>query len=686
MLETWGFAILVALQVAAGVVLLPSLLRSRWKSRWAAVAVCGIAVAALGAVMAVEVIPDQHPPIARLMIGLHLVAAVALVAGILWLVPAFKAAMRSEKNLRAIVDQQLDLICRFRPDTTLTYVNPAYAAYFQRAPEELIGTRWTHFLPESEKAGVRENLAALAGGAAHAPYEHKVVRADGVVRWHRWMNLPVFGPDGTVVEFQSVGTDITDLKESQLKAALVLEELKSVSPRVPVAIIHIKPDGTCADLNEKWAEMADVPRNELEGRPWTEPVHLDDQQRAAAAMDATLQDGAVRSGEFRIRTRAGRVTHVAASFSPVPGGDGSHAAVIATFTDISDRRRREDDSQERSERQAYAVAVSDTSTWGSVQNTREFHPDGNYPRMLGYSAGEIPDRIDDWLALIPESDLPAVKDAISSAVRGATPRFDVEHRMRCKDGGHLWVRSVGSVIPNPPDNLVRMAGTCTNITERKQAEIERDTLARLATALVDADTPRRIADTLVAGTEELFGWDSFLFSERLPGTDLFSRVLVVDKSEGKRITLDEANVQKADRGIYPELMQGTPILINRLKPDDRPLLRMGDVTRPSASLVFAPLCNREEVFGSFSVQSYTPDFFGERELRLAQAVAALAAPALRRAHLEEALRLNQRKLQALFGSSAVAAARTDLKGVVTAANDAFLEVVGRTGGRLSARR
>ena len=52
---------------------------------------------------------------------------------------AQEALRASEERFRAIVDQQTDLICRFQADTTLTFVNDAYARHFGRSPDELLG-------------------------------------------------------------------------------------------------------------------------------------------------------------------------------------------------------------------------------------------------------------------------------------------------------------------------------------------------------------------------------------------------------------------------------------------------------------------------------------------------------------------------------------------------------------------
>lgn len=60
------------------------------------------------------------------------------------------ALRASEIRYRAIVESTTDLICRFLPDTTLTFVNEAYCRYFSQSREQLIGTRFLNLIPENE--------------------------------------------------------------------------------------------------------------------------------------------------------------------------------------------------------------------------------------------------------------------------------------------------------------------------------------------------------------------------------------------------------------------------------------------------------------------------------------------------------------------------------------------------------
>jgi PAS domain S-box-containing protein len=111
-----------------------------------------------------------------------------------------------------VVQSQTELICRFLPDTTLTFVNEAYARYFSRPEESLIGTPFLSLIPQEAHEGVRRQLASLTPEVPLRTYEHEVILHDGSRGWQEWTDQALFDDDGNVVEVQSVGRDVTDRK------------------------------------------------------------------------------------------------------------------------------------------------------------------------------------------------------------------------------------------------------------------------------------------------------------------------------------------------------------------------------------------------------------------------------------------------------------------------------------------
>ena len=120
---------------------------------------------------------------------------------------------RSEKRYRAIVETQTELICRFLPDGTLTFVNEAYCRYFGRQPQDLVGQNFLDLIPEEEHDFVHKKFKTLTPDNQTTTYEHRAITAEGGSRWMRWVDQAIFNDQRKLVEFQSVGWDITERKE-----------------------------------------------------------------------------------------------------------------------------------------------------------------------------------------------------------------------------------------------------------------------------------------------------------------------------------------------------------------------------------------------------------------------------------------------------------------------------------------
>ncbi len=131
---------------------------------------------------------------------------------------AEEALRDSEERYRAIVEDQSELVCRFLPDMTLTFVNRAYCRFFGQVSEQLIGQNLLGHVPAEIKEELRAEIAALTKTAGISTNEHPAIGADGERRWLEWTNRAITDRQGVVVEFQAVARDI-----SQRKRALAAE-------------------------------------------------------------------------------------------------------------------------------------------------------------------------------------------------------------------------------------------------------------------------------------------------------------------------------------------------------------------------------------------------------------------------------------------------------------------------------
>src|SRR5262249_4307044 len=114
-----------------------------------------------------------------------------------------------------VVDTQSDLICRYLPDTTLTFVNEAYCRYFGLARDELVGRRFLDLIPERTRSTVRRRARSLLQNPRVEIDEHETIRPDGSVGWTQWREFGRCGRAGLIGEAAGIGRGNTDRKRHQ---------------------------------------------------------------------------------------------------------------------------------------------------------------------------------------------------------------------------------------------------------------------------------------------------------------------------------------------------------------------------------------------------------------------------------------------------------------------------------------
>jgi PAS domain S-box-containing protein len=146
---------------------------------------------------------------------------------------AEEALRESEVRYRAVVESQTELINRWRPDGTLTFVNDAYCRFYGRSREELIGSNWLALVAGEDHAHVGKYverlLTTLNPANPTMTDEHRELAADGSIHWQQWTDRALFDEQGHLMEFQSIGRDITERKRAELERQVMLEIMQEVA-------------------------------------------------------------------------------------------------------------------------------------------------------------------------------------------------------------------------------------------------------------------------------------------------------------------------------------------------------------------------------------------------------------------------------------------------------------------------
>lgn len=117
-----------------------------------------------------------------------------------------------EERYRTVLEDQTELISRYRPDGVIVYANEVYCRFFGRTEKELIGRCWHPVAHPDDVALIEAQLLALSPEHPVVLIENRVVASDGSTHWMQFVNRAFFDTEGRLVDTQSVGRDITDRK------------------------------------------------------------------------------------------------------------------------------------------------------------------------------------------------------------------------------------------------------------------------------------------------------------------------------------------------------------------------------------------------------------------------------------------------------------------------------------------
>lgn len=133
---------------------------------------------------------------------------------------AQEALRLSEARYRAILEDQTDLIARYLPDGTVTFVNQAYCRFFGTVREEIVDQHYSPVIFEEDREDVAFLINTISASNPVVTVENRVF-VHGEVRWTQWVNRGIFDENGQIVEYQGVGRDISQRKriEEALKAS-----------------------------------------------------------------------------------------------------------------------------------------------------------------------------------------------------------------------------------------------------------------------------------------------------------------------------------------------------------------------------------------------------------------------------------------------------------------------------------
>jgi PAS domain S-box-containing protein len=217
-------------------------------------------------------------------------------------------------------------------------------------------------------------------------------------------------------------------------------------------------------MNLAWEKTFGWTRDELLAFGFLGTIHPDDFAKAREALERVARGIEDPRLELRCRCKDGTYRCIRWTAKLIPG----ERLVYAVGHDITEMKTVEAALRRSTDRFELAVRGSGVGIWDWDCEAGESWYSPRWKSMLGYEDHEIGHNLDEWESRLHPDDRDRALAALRTCTEGDAHEFEVEYRMRHKDGTYRWILDRGVAVRNE-SGVVRMAGAHTDITDRRPA-------------------------------------------------------------------------------------------------------------------------------------------------------------------------------------------------------------------------
>ena len=379
-----------------------------------------------------------------------------------------------ELTFHQMADGISALVAWLTPDGAVEFVNRQVLDYFGKTLEELAGSTNSDAVhPDDLPDAIAVSSRSFQRGE---PYdiELRQRRADGVYRWFHVQGLPVRDPEGRILRWCILQTDMHERKCAETALASAFEdiakseaELRTIIDAIPQLIVALAPDGQFLSANRAVIDYTGLTKEEVQAQQFGDVFHHGDTERLHGQRVLAISRKRPFEYERRVRRKDGQYRWFLIQYNPLLDEGGEVVRWYATGTDIDDRRRAEDALRSNEESLRLIVdgipgLVSTANASGELENVS---------RQVVEYFGKTTEELKNWAigdAVHPD-DLPGMVEAYRHAIETGQP-LDIENRSRRADGVYRWFHVRARPQRDAEDRIVRWYTLVTDIDERKKAE------------------------------------------------------------------------------------------------------------------------------------------------------------------------------------------------------------------------
>ncbi|WP_333459591.1 PAS domain S-box protein [Microcoleus sp. Pol10D4] len=349
-------------------------------------------------------------------------------------------------------------------DYDSTFISKNIEAILGYKPKEVVSTPsfWINHIHPEDAPRVLADISALFEYDTHQ-HEYRFLHRDGYYVWIRDGMRLVRDEQGRPTEIVGYLADISDIKQTQ-------ETLKIQLAAIEAAIegIAILQGNTYLYLNQAHLELFGYEHpQELLGKTWQLLYSQQELERFEREVLPVLRRDRAWEGEAIALRKDGST--FAQELSLTLTDDG---LFICVCRDISDRKQIEAELAESEAKFRRLVEGANDLIWSCEPDGILTYLSPQFKTMFGWEEGAWIGK--SFISLVHPDDRPLVVTGYRENIKVSKKSSDYEFRQRHRDGNYVWVRSSATPVINAEGELISIQGILSDISDRKQAELARE--------------------------------------------------------------------------------------------------------------------------------------------------------------------------------------------------------------------
>lgn len=207
---------------------------------------------------------------------------------------------------QSITDNLRDIVFRFLPDTTLTFVNKAYFENFNLKREEILGRPFLDFVQKEEHSRIKNHIRQITKNKLPVQYEYLEKLPDGSEIWWEWHDVPILDRDGQVIEIQTTGRLITERKLSEEILRKSEKEIAAFLNSVPDLVFWVNNKGQYLKVLANDKKLLLISAENLVGKYITELLPEEEAKQSMEMLKKAFSVGEMVTYQYSLDLPEGR--------------------------------------------------------------------------------------------------------------------------------------------------------------------------------------------------------------------------------------------------------------------------------------------------------------------------------------------------------------------------------------------